>query len=150
MKRHEICVVEVTRAAILIVESGSAHGDQIITFELPVNILKPVFLAIWVRQHNCVNTPFAEVGRADKRQRISYARRLWAALFLWNIVHERPVQLRLRIKSDRKLFRRTGKSTKPVAGSKLADLPSALISTILPSLPSTCRHGEHLQCARPG
>jgi hypothetical protein len=64
MEGQKIRIVLVVRATEPVVVSGARHRDQVVTFDLPIDVLKTVLLRIRMIQDDGVNGPITQVKRS--------------------------------------------------------------------------------------
>ena len=93
MERQVIRIVIAVCPAQSVVIRGSCNSHDIVTIELPVDILESVFLRIIMMGNNRPHLPFAQVGRADQGQRIASGSRAKPWIRPRNEVAQRPVVL---------------------------------------------------------
>src|ERR1017187_970360 len=91
-------------AALAIVKSRAAGGDDILTIELPVHILEAVPDDVGVMEQDATHRPMDQVGRRGEREGVADAARIFGAITVEDNGGQGPVAFCLGIKADGELL----------------------------------------------
>ena len=70
---EEVRVVVVVGTAESIVPGRAAHGDEVVTVEKPIDVLKPVLSGVGMVQEDCASFPSTKIRAANQGEGIADA-----------------------------------------------------------------------------
>ena len=107
MEGQQIGVVEIGCPALAIIGRSAAGRDQVITVELPVDVLETVMGGLGMVEQLGVHLPRPQIGRAHERQGVALIRGLGRQLLI-SRSDQRPPARGLRVAADGELLRASG------------------------------------------